>query len=163
MGVNLLAAVDVEYLKEESNCCDSSSDYVLQKVLLSVNQNNVHINCEEVCIDLQEVELNLVIDHLGRTVVEVEVVFVFDVVIGQGNQNKEQNHRDVKPKESHKGPEFEKYNHLELDRKARILHVLVKYFLTGIGFVLVLNFFLIFVPAAVEKVEVSQDYLHYYS
>jgi hypothetical protein len=65
-----------------------------------VNQNDVHINCEDVCINLQKVELDLVINNLRRTVVKVEVILVFDVVIGQGNQNKEQNHGDMKPKES---------------------------------------------------------------
>lgn len=80
MGVITLASVDIEYLKKESNSSDSGSDYVLKNIFLSMDQNDVHVDCEEARIYFQKAELDLVINHLCRTIMKIEIILIFDVV-----------------------------------------------------------------------------------
>jgi hypothetical protein len=66
----------------------------------------------------------------------------------------------MESKESYERPKFVENDKLELERKARVLHLFMKNFLTSIRLILIFDNFLFRVPEAVEKVQRSENNLN---
>lgn len=142
---------EIQQLHCKGYNCDYCPYYVLDRVSLGEDEDDVHVDCEKVGVNSEKVKLNLAVKHFA-SVVEVQVILVLSVVKEQAHKNKDKNHGSVEGEESDERPEFVEDDHFELKWKARKLYFLMKQFLAARRFIFIFDVGLIAFPAAEEEI-----------
>jgi len=67
-----------QQLEDYRHSCNNSPDYPLNLWILSMDEDNVHVDCKDTRVDLQKSVLNFVPDDVDL-VVGIEIVLVFHI------------------------------------------------------------------------------------